>query len=111
LPVRGLYDEQVHSHQKTSFQPAFTVNELIPLQLLAAGQGARIDQLLGSSADLHRLQEMGLRPGAWVEMVQPGSPCIIKLAGSKLCLRDANLFQVLVQPGILAETRRMPSIA
>ena len=66
--------------------------------MLAAGQAARVDQLLGSPGDVHRLQEMGLRHGAWIEMVQPGSPCIVRLDGSKLCLRDANLFQVLVQP-------------
>jgi len=72
--------------------------DLIPLQLLPAGQAARIDQLLGAPADVHRLQEMGLRAGASVEMVQPGSPCIVRLEGSKVCLRDANLFQILVQP-------------
>jgi len=64
--------------------------------MLLAGQRARIAQLLGPTADVHRLHEMGLRPGSWIEMVQDGSPCIIKVAGSKLCLRDANLFQVLV---------------
>ena len=72
--------------------------DLIPLERLAAGQVARVDQLLGSADDLHRLQEMGLQPGVTVEMVQPGSPCIVRIGGSKLCLRDANLFQVLVQP-------------
>jgi ferrous iron transport protein A len=75
------------------------LNEIIPLQLLPAGQTGRIDALIGTPADVQRLEEMGLRQGAWVEMVQPGSPCIVKLAGSKLCLRDANLFQVMVQPG------------
>ena len=64
--------------------------------MLPAGQRACVAQLLGPTADVHRLHEMGLRPGSWVEMVQRGSPCIIKVAGSKLCLRDANLFQVLV---------------
>jgi Fe2+ transport system protein FeoA len=95
----------VRSHLK------IPVNELIPLQLLAVGQRARVDQLLGSSADVHRLQEMGLQPGAWVEMVQSGNTSIIKVAGSKLCLRDANLFQVLVQPNPLAAGRPVPSVA
>jgi Fe2+ transport system protein FeoA len=75
------------------------LNDLIPLQLLSAGQAGRIDALIGAAGEVQRLQEMGLRQGAWVEMVQPGSPCIVKLEGSKLCLRDANLFQVMVQPG------------
>ena len=71
--------------------------DLIPLQLLAAGQAAHVDQLVGAPGDVQRLQEMGLRQGARIEMLQPGSPCIVRLEGSKLCLRDANLFQVLVQ--------------
>ena len=73
--------------------------DIIPLELLPAGQWARVDQLVGDDASIHRLSEMGLRHGIIVEMVQPGSPCIVKLMGNKLCIRDANLFQVLVQPG------------
>lgn len=72
------------------------MNELIPLHMLPAGQRARVAELLGSPADVHRLHEMGLFPGTAVEMIQDGSPCLIRIAGSKLCLRDANLFQVLV---------------
>ena len=73
--------------------------DLIPLELLPAGQSAHVDQLMGDDASIHRLHEMGLRQGILVEMVQPGSPCIVKLMGNKLCIRDANLFQVLVRPG------------
>jgi Fe2+ transport system protein FeoA len=74
------------------------VENLIPLSLLAAGQVAQVDQLLGSPHEVHRLSEMGFTPGASLEMIQPGSPCIVRLSGSKLCLRDANLFQILVHP-------------
>jgi Fe2+ transport system protein FeoA len=72
---------------------------LIPLQYLGAGESACVDQLVGASDLVHRLQEMGLRAGATVEMVQPGVPCIIKLSGSKLCFRDAEACNVLVRPG------------
>jgi Fe2+ transport system protein FeoA len=72
--------------------------DLIPLQMLPAGQVARIDHLLGAADDVQRLQEMGLHEGATVEMVQPGSPCIVRLGSAKVCLRDANLFQILVRP-------------
>lgn len=72
--------------------------DLIPLQMLTAGQFARIDHLLGTADDVQRLQEMGLHQGARVEMVQQGSPCIVRLGSSKVCLRDANLFQILVRP-------------
>lgn len=58
-----------------------------------------VDSLIGSAEQVHRLEEIGLRKGSSVEMVQPGSPCIVRLAGSTLCLRDAELFQVLVREG------------
>ncbi len=74
--------------------------DLIPLELLPTGHRAYIDQLVGDNASIHRLHEMGMRQGIIVEMVQPGSPCIVKLMGNKLCIRDANLFQVLVRLGV-----------
>jgi Fe2+ transport system protein FeoA len=74
--------------------------ELIPLELLPTGHRAYVDQLLGDADSIHRLHEMGLRQGITVEMVQPGSPCIVKLMGNKLCIRDANLYQVMVRPGV-----------
>ena len=87
------------------------MNEFIPLQLLPAGQSAHVVQLLGLPADVQRLQEMGLRQGASLEMIQSGSPCIIQLAGSKLCLRDANLFHVLVEPVSPLARQPGPSVA
>lgn len=69
----------------------------IPLGLLARGQTALVSDLIGAADHVHRLEELGLRRGTSVEMLQPGSPCIIRLAGNKLCIRDADLFGVLVQ--------------
>ncbi|MEQ8785857.1 MAG: FeoA domain-containing protein [Pirellulaceae bacterium] len=76
-----------------------TVGSLIPLKLLAPGQSARISQLVGLPSETQRLEELGLRAGAEIEMVQSGSPCIIRLNGHKLCFRDCDVFQVLVSPG------------
>lgn len=72
------------------------MSEPIPLMLLAAGQTARIDQLLGLPDQVHRLEELGLRTGAVVEMLQPGAPCIVRLAGHRLCFRADELTQILV---------------
>lgn len=72
----------------------------MPLQMLPVGQIALVDHLLGSPADVQRLQEMGIHQGAEIEMVQPGSPCIVRLGGMKVCLRGSNLFQVLVRPAV-----------
>jgi Fe2+ transport system protein FeoA len=75
------------------------MHELIPLSLLAPGQSAHVGSVAGQPDAVHRLEELGLRGGARVEMVQRGSPCIIRLAGQKLCLRADELLHVLVRRG------------
>ena len=73
-------------------------HELIPLQHLRRGQSAEVVQVLGRLEQVHHLQELGLRGGTTVYMVQPGTPCIIKLSGHSLCFRAAELLRVLVRP-------------
>lgn len=74
------------------------MNDLLPLSLLRAGSQAVVRQVLGTPEHVHRLHEMGLRAGAAIELVQGGRPCIIRLAGHKLCFRDDEATQVLVEP-------------
>ena len=76
------------------------MHDLIPLSLLPTGQSACVDQVLGLPDQVHRLEELGLRGGASIEMVQSGSPCIIRLAGHKLCFRADELLSVLVRQGV-----------
>lgn len=78
------------------------MSELIPLPMLPPGQLAQIDQVMGLAEDVHRLQELGMQVGRSVEMVQAGSPCIIKLNGTKLCFRDCDALSVLVRLGEVA---------
>jgi len=77
-----------------------SVNDLIPLTLLRTGDAAEIGQLVGAADHVHRLEELGLRGGTHVEMVQSGSPCIIRLGGSRLCFRANEMFSVLVRPRV-----------
>lgn len=72
------------------------MHQLVPLQFLMRGQLGAIEQVLGPQEQVHRLHEMGLRCGAEVEMLQTGSPCIIRLAGHRLCLRTDEGMHVLV---------------
>ncbi len=72
---------------------------MIPLSVLAIGAKAEVSVVLGPPEQVHRLEEMGLRDGTNVEMLQPGSPCIIRLGGQKLCFRADDLVSVLVRPG------------
>ena len=76
--------------------------ELLPLPLLPRGQSARIDQLVGQPDEVHRLQELGMRIGTYVEMIQAGSPCIIKLDGARLAFRHNETLGVLVRVGEVA---------
>lgn len=72
---------------------------LIPLEFLQCGQIGCISQVVGDVEEVHRLEELGLRAGRKVEMLQAGSPCIIKVEGHKLCFREARQFSVLVDLG------------
>jgi Fe2+ transport system protein FeoA len=76
--------------------------QVIPLRFLAAGECGQIESVLGQPEQVHRLHELGLRGGVQVEMVQPGSPCIIRLAGNKLCFRSDEITTVMVRAGIYA---------
>ena len=71
--------------------------DLIPLIHLSAGNKAQVRELVGKPDQVQRLEELGLRGGATVEMVQNGSPCIIRLEDSKLCFRPNEAMGVLVQ--------------
>ena len=78
------------------------MNEVLPVNCLAAGQRAQVCQLIGAPDTVHRLKELGLRDGTPVEMLQPGSPCIIRVDGGRLCFRDGEMLGVLVRPGVNA---------
>jgi Fe2+ transport system protein FeoA len=75
------------------------VEDLVPLSILQAGEFAQIGAVLGHPEEVHRLEEIGLRGGTHIEMLQTGSPCIIRLGGQKLCFRSDELLSVLVRPG------------
>ncbi|TWT32942.1 FeoA family protein [Blastopirellula retiformator] len=71
---------------------------MIPLDLLPIGQSAEIAEVLGEQNDVKRLAEMGMRCGAVVQVVQQGSPCIVRVDGCTLCFRECAHLQVFVQP-------------
>jgi Fe2+ transport system protein FeoA len=78
------------------------VYDLIPLNLLSPGQSGHVGHISGQPDEIHRLVELGLRGGAAIEMVQRGSPCIIRLAGQTLCFRADELLRVLVRRGAVS---------
>jgi ferrous iron transport protein A len=76
------------------------VPDYIPLSLLSPGSTAYVSDCVGTCDAVHRLRELGLHGGAKIEMVQAGSPCIIRLAGNKLCFRSDELMSVFVRPSL-----------
>ena len=78
------------------------MNDCIPLQNLDVGCTGAVMAVIGQNDMLHRLEEIGLRQGAEVHMVQSGRPCIVRVNGQRLCLRADELSHVLVRPGVLA---------
>jgi ferrous iron transport protein A len=71
--------------------------ELVPVSVLRRGQVAEIGQLVGAPEQVRRLEELGLRIGAWLEILRNGSPCIVRVEGSKLCFRNGDSLRVLVR--------------
>jgi Fe2+ transport system protein FeoA len=73
-------------------------HEFLPLDALRPGCWAAVVDLLGDSAQLQRLEEVGIRPGAHLRMIQPGCPCLFQLGASRVSLRCGDDIQILVRP-------------
>ncbi len=70
----------------------------LPLDLLSRDERAEIVQIDGPPDDVHRLDEMGLRPGVVIRVVSAGSPCILAVGETRLSFRPSDDSVVLVQP-------------
>ncbi len=97
-----LVDSENESHLKLS-RPypvgcPTVIDKAIPLNQLRIGQSALVSRVLGAADHVHRLEEFGLRGGARIQMFRPGNPCIVRLAGSKICFRMDQLVGVYVEP-------------
>jgi ferrous iron transport protein A len=71
--------------------------EFLPLNALRCGDIAEVAELVGSAEQVRRLEELGLRAGARLEMVQCGTPCIVRVNGTTLCFRDCASLRVLMR--------------
>jgi Fe2+ transport system protein FeoA len=71
---------------------------LMPLDMLRAGEWAEVHQVSGLAAWVCRLAELGIRQGCRLQVVQPGSTCLLDVGGCRLCLRSGECSQILVRP-------------
>jgi len=74
------------------------LQQAVPLEFLAAGEKGRIFEIGGRQEMIVRLEEMGLRQGVPVRMVQPGRPCIVAVNNHRMSFRGEETAIVLVQP-------------
>ena len=70
---------------------------LIPLELLNAGEHARVVEVDGDPSLVTRLQEMGLGQNAQITMLQPGHPCLIAVGNHRLTFRGEEAAVILVE--------------
>lgn len=74
------------------------MSEIIPLKFLQPGSKAAIDLISGQPNEVQRMEELGLRAGSEIEVLQQGCPCIVRCRGAKYCLRgnDCNCVWVRI---------------
>lgn len=71
---------------------------MISLAMLRSGQQATVCSVVGSLELVRHLNELGIHEGSLLEMVRPGSTCILRINGTKLCVRGDELLRVMVTP-------------
>lgn len=73
-------------------------NAILPLELLGSGDHAIVEDVHGDPSWVGRMAELGLRNGCRLQMLQPGSPCLLQVGGCRLCLRGEDSMRILVRP-------------
>jgi Fe2+ transport system protein FeoA len=81
-------------------EPVAQGNQVMPLDQLAPGESGTILEIDGQPAHVHRLGEMGLRPGRPVRMVRSGGgTCIVAVGNHRFAFRGADAALILVEVG------------
>jgi Fe2+ transport system protein FeoA len=73
-------------------------SQLLPIEMLSSGVWADVAEVQGESGWVSRMAELGLRAGSRLRILQPGSPCLLEVGGSRLSLRSNLAVQILVRP-------------
>ena len=71
--------------------------DLLPLECLQPGEWADVAEVSGEPTWIGRMAELGIRTGSRVQMLSCGSPCMLQVGGSRLCLRGDGCCQILVR--------------
>ena len=71
---------------------------LFPLEGLRSGVWAEVAAVGGEPAWVARMAELGIREGSRLQVLQPGSPCLLRVGAARLSLRADQASQILVYP-------------
>ncbi len=71
-------------------------DNLVVLEDLRPGEVGRVEKVEGAPRVVRRLHELGVRQGAVVEMVQPGTTMIVRVGNQKLWLRRCHGIRIHV---------------
>ena len=71
---------------------------MMPLELVNPGDWADVAAINGEPSWIGRMAELGVRIGSRLQVLQSGSPCLLKIGDSRLSLRPALGTEILVQP-------------
>ena len=78
------------------------LRNITSLRSLRSGQVAEVCDIVGPAEDVRRLEELGLRQGARLELVRSGSPCIMRINGATFCYRNSEAVTVIDAPRMSA---------
>jgi Fe2+ transport system protein FeoA len=70
---------------------------LMPLDMLQTGDRGEIAEVSGDSAWVRRLAELGIKQGQCFNVLQSGTPCLLDVDGTRLCLRGGECSRILVR--------------
>ncbi len=70
----------------------------VPLKTIHAGFTVDVDDVIGEPALVGRLAALGVRPGSRVQIIRPGTPCLIEVGGSRMSVRCDSGVDILVRP-------------
>lgn len=74
---------------------------VIPLDRMTSGEGGEIVELRGGHLVMHRLIELGLVPGAHIDVVGDAGgrgPVLVKMNGTKIGIGRGMARRVVVRP-------------
>jgi Fe2+ transport system protein FeoA len=73
-------------------------SKVLPLELIASGEWAEVEQISGAPGWVMRLAEMGVRCGSRLRVLRQGMPCLLEVGSARLSVRTDPETLILVRP-------------